>query len=64
MAHISGMAEGIFFKFGMWPSLSEGTSIVNLMPFGSDITELHMCENCDFVLPVNILTPFAYALFF
>jgi len=22
-----------------------------------------MCENCDFVVPVNILTPFAHALF-
>ena len=22
-----------------------------------------MCENCDFVVPVNILTPFALALF-
>ena len=24
IAHISGMAEGIFFKFGMWPPLSGG----------------------------------------
>ena len=36
----------------------EGTSAVNLVPFGSGITELWMSENCKFVVPVNILTPF------
>ena len=32
----------------------EGTSTVNLVPFGSGITELRMRENRDFVVPVNI----------
>ena len=41
----------------------EGTSIVNLVPFGSDIMELWMRQNCDFAVPVNILTPFACAPF-
>ena len=31
--------------------------------FGEDIMELWVCENCNFVVPVNILTSFAYALF-
>ena len=31
--------------------------------FGEDIMELWVYENCDFVVPVNILTSFAYALF-
>ena len=37
--------KGIFFKFGMWLSLNE-----------VDITELHMCEDRNFLLPVNMLT--------
>ena len=69
IARISGMAEGIFFKFGMWPPLSgRGTSIVNLGPFGSDTIELWMHENRDLVVPVNIhvlppfvCTPFSWA---
>ena len=36
----------------------EGTSVVYMVPFGSGITELRMRENHDFVVPVNILTPF------
>ena len=32
-----------------------GTSVQNLVPIGKEITELHMCENCVFFLPVNIL---------
>ena len=50
---MSRMVEGIFFKFGMCPFLN--TFIVNLVPFGLDVAEQHMRENCDFVLPVNIL---------
>jgi len=41
----------------------EETSIVNLVLFRSDITELQMRENCDFVVPINILTPIACAPF-
>ena len=37
-ALISWMVEGIFFIIGLWV---EGTSAVNLVPFGLDITELH-----------------------
>jgi len=32
----------------------EGTSFVNLVPFGSDITELHMYENHTFVVPYSV----------
>jgi len=39
----------------------EANSTVNLVPFGLAITELQMRENRDFVVPVNILTPFARA---
>jgi len=39
----------------------KGTFIVNLVPFRSDTTELRMRENRDFVVPVNILIPFAHA---
>ena len=52
IVHTSRMVEQIFFRFGIWLSLSE----VNLVPFGLNITKLHICENCDFVAPVNILT--------
>jgi len=41
----------------------DGTSIVNLVLFESDIMKLHMCENCDFVVSVNMLTLFARAPF-
>ena len=41
----------------------EANSTVNLVPFGEDITELWMRENCDFVVPVNMLTPFVHAPF-
>jgi len=34
----------------------EANSSGNLVLFGLDITELQMCENCDFVVPVNIRT--------
>ena len=54
IAHILGMAERIFFKFGMWPPWVEGISIVNLVPFELDITELQMRENRNFIVPVNI----------
>jgi len=37
----------------------ETNSTVNLLPFGEDITELRMHENREFVVPINILTPFA-----
>ena len=30
-----------------------------MVSFEEDITDLRMCENRDFVVPVNILTPFA-----
>jgi len=33
-------------------------STVNLKPFGEDNTELRMHENCKFVIPFSILTPF------
>ena len=39
----------------------EANATVNLVPFGEDITELRICENCDFVVPVNILTMFVHA---
>ena len=41
----------------------EATYNVNLVLFREDITELWMCENRNFVVPVNALTPFARALF-
>ena len=41
----------------------EANSVVNLVPFGEGILELQICENCTFAVPVNILTPFAYAPF-
>ena len=41
----------------------EANSTVNLVPFGIRIMELQMCENCNFVAPVNIPTPFACTLF-
>ena len=41
----------------------EGTSTVNLVPFGTGITELWMHKNHYFVVSVNILTPFACAPF-
>ena len=37
--------------------------IVNLVPFGEDITEPRMCENCDFAVPVDILTLFVHTPF-
>ena len=58
LACILGMAGGVFFnlEYGI-PS-----SIVNMVPFGLDITDLHLCENRNFVLPVNILTLFVHTL--
>ena len=56
IACISEIIKGTFFKFEMWLFLREGTSIVNLVPFRSDITELHTCEDCSCFLSVNILT--------
>jgi len=41
----------------------ESNSMVNFVPFRSKFTELYMCENCDFVVPVNILIPFASPVF-
>jgi len=41
----------------------EANSTTNLVPFGWDITELRLCENCDLDVPVNILTPFVHAPF-
>ena len=38
-------------------------STVNLVPFGEDIKELQMQENCEVVAPVNILTLFIHAPF-
>ena len=38
----------------------EANSTVNLVPFGLGITELQMGKNCYFVVPVDILTPFAH----
>ena len=37
----------------------EGSSVVNLVPLGPHITELQMHENRNFVVLVNILTPFS-----
>ena len=50
---ISGTVEGIFFKFGMWLSLSGGHLHSK---FGAIQMELHMRENRDFFFPVNMLT--------
>ena len=46
IAHISVMAKGVFFKFGMLPTLSGGHqySTVNLVPFKSSIIEIWMHE--------------------
>ena len=58
----SQVAKGISFNFEMW---RESNSAVNLVPFNWGITEVAivcMCEYHDFVLPVNMLTPFAHAL--
>ena len=40
----------------------KANSTVNLVPFGEDIMELRMRENRDFIVPVNILIPFACVL--
>ena len=40
----------------------ENTSTVKYIPFGLDIIELHIHENCG-VVPVNILAPFAHPIF-
>jgi len=55
IAHILEISEGIFFKFGLWPPLNGGHLHCK---FGSGITELRMCENLEFVVSVNMLTPF------
>ena len=47
----------IYVEFGL--TCLEANSTANLVSFGSDITELWMHENSDFVVPVNIFTPFA-----
>jgi len=47
----------------MWLLFMEANSTVNLVPFGEDIAELRIGENCDFVVPVNILTPLVHTLF-
>ena len=57
-SHISGMPEVISLNFGMW-SAEVGAKIVL---FHQGITELRRCENCIFVLPVNILTGVARRL--
>jgi len=41
----------------------EGTYTVNLVPFGSGVRELRMCENRNFGVPVNILTLFVRPVF-
>ena len=50
-------------KASLFENWVEVNSTVNLVPFGQGITELQIHENCDFVVPVNILTTFARALF-
>ena len=40
------------------PCVEEANSTVNLVSFGKGIVEVWMHENHDFVVPVNILTPF------
>ena len=57
IARISGMVEGIFFKFGMWPPLSG--QHLRIRHHGA----VHICENYDFVLPVNVLTVLHAPLF-
>ena len=61
-SHISGTLEVISLKFGMWITEDGGSvhSKNRLVHRGS--TELRRCENCIFVLPVNILTGVARQL--
>ena len=55
--------EGSYSNLECGLPCMEANSTVNLVPFGEDIKELRMCENLDFVPPVNILAPFACAPF-
>ena len=56
-SHISLTLEAILLKFGMW-SAEVGGSVhsENRLVFNHGSTELRMCENCVFFLPVNTLT--------
>ena len=58
-SHISGMLAVISLKFEMWSAEGGGrvhskTCLVSSRQHRA--TELRRCENCVFVLPVNILT--------
>ena len=55
-SHISGTLEAIALKFGMWSAEVGGRVHSKNVLFHQGSTELRRCENCVFVLPVNILT--------
>ena len=52
------LGNGLRDIMQIWNVASEANFTVNLVPFGLDITELQMHKNHNFVVPVNILTPF------
>ena len=55
--------EGSYSNLEWGLPCMEANSSANLMLFGLDIMELQMCENCDFVVPINILTLFVRTQF-
>ena len=55
--------EGSYSNFEWGLLCMKANTTVNLILFGWDITEIRMCENRNFVLPVNILTLLAHTVF-
>ena len=57
-SHISGTREAILLKSNLECGVLklEGMSTAKIFLFHQGSTELQRCENCVFVLPVNILT--------
>ena len=55
--------EGFYSNLECGLPFMEANSTVNLVLFGEDIMELWIRENHNRVVPVNILIPFAHALF-
>ena len=61
-SHISGMLEVILLKFGMWSTEVAGMTTAKIVLFHQGSIELRRCENCVYVLPVNIHTSVARRL--
>jgi len=60
---ISQMAKVISFKFKTWCPLCREQLHHKFGAIQEGITELRLHENCDFVLPVNMLTSFVHPVF-